>query len=876
MNDVIKITRVKATDDFNFVYQQAAATGASRISSRAPTPPVGPKVVEPPEDEEDEGVGEEGDQDEEYRRQAEEKRTPPGIKTTAFEFVTQHLNHHVITRPQFIVVQEFVLFLTNEFQKQEWDEDKFDTVQDKKLEKIQFCAFQEEEEAARRLWEAEQHQHREEEEQGGHGEAEGEIGAGENGERVDRWEREEDEVEGAADEGEEREHEEGMSEHIHNGEVDEDVHNNEGEADVEGREADEKRDAMGEDVGTSQREEDVEVKRLVEEGNMEQLANLVLNGEGHRLIGLTSDDPELQGFLNNVPAYMAKIRAVHEAAQEGRLRDLQAALDRRKFAVARDGSNAMGTTPLHVATLFGHTAIVRYLASRFPETLQSRDSSDRTPLHYAATMADNGHYYNLLLNLGADPSLKDNLDNTAEYYLKNTGILTHQDLLDEYGSSAQTAEDMLEDKVPNDTFSARRDVDDPEVLETLERCYELIREETSSNGQVMSGTLLQRYLKRPVFEKLRLRLTRMDNNLLDVIWPGAKEIPEDNDDDIDEELEELIQRNGGVIAPDYESYTVFAELLLPLIKDLHGMLVSYDLHPQPKSMFYLPDDDDDENDDEEIRKKKGLIGKINVDPSGKYAKSGRIECCRNLAEYQFPSSLSYANLEALERDLVSALEACEATEIKDTDDDEDEEENKSYYSMAEVLEENSEIRDKLEASNLLILLTDDHENEENLLHGQHWPHGRGVFISKDGNIAIWINVQEHLRVLSSTPQDKPASLGEAYDRLAHLMMDLETMFEFKTDPLLGYLTACPSVLGNTLHIYLSVHLPKLGKEEDKLQRLCSVRGLNIKKKSDGEDMFNLWNQQSLSITEHQTIKDFSTAASNVIQLEGNSSKTQNK
>jgi ankyrin repeat protein len=100
---------------------------------------------------------------------------------------------------------------------------------------------------------------------------------------------------------------------------------------------------------------------------------------------------------------------VHEAAREGRLRDLQAALDRRKFAIARDGSNSMGTTPLHVATLFGHTAIVRYLGGRFPETLQARDSNDRTPLHYAATIADNGHYYNLLLHLGADPALKDNV-----------------------------------------------------------------------------------------------------------------------------------------------------------------------------------------------------------------------------------------------------------------------------------------------------------------------------------------------------------------------------------------------------------------------------------------------------------------------------------
>jgi protein-arginine kinase len=196
--------------------------------------------------------------------------------------------------------------------------------------------------------------------------------------------------------------------------------------------------------------------------------------------------------------------------------------------------------------------------------------------------------------------------------------------------------------------------------------------------------------------------------------------------------------------------------------------------------------------------------------------------------------------------------------------------------MAEVLEENSEIKDKLETSNLMVLLTDEHENEENLLHGQHWPHGRGVFITEDGNMAIWINVQEHLHIVSSTPKDNPSSVGEAYDRLAHMIMDLETMFEFKTDPLLGYLTACPSVLGNTLHIYLTAVLPKLGQEEDKLQHLCSVRGLNIKKKSEGEDIFNIWNQQSLSITEHQTLKDFSIAASNIMQLESNHSKKSKK
>jgi hypothetical protein len=53
---------------------------------------------------------------------------------------------------------------------------------------------------------------------------------------------------------------------------------------------------------------DPEVDSFLEEGNMEQLATLVLNGEGRRLIGRQSGNPELQAFIDNVPSYMVRRR----------------------------------------------------------------------------------------------------------------------------------------------------------------------------------------------------------------------------------------------------------------------------------------------------------------------------------------------------------------------------------------------------------------------------------------------------------------------------------------------------------------------------------------------------------------------------------------
>jgi len=120
-------------------------------------------------------------------------------------------------------------------------------------------------------------------------EAAGKDEGEENGEAIDRWERQDDEMEAAGEEGDE---DAGMGER------------EDEEEEKKGRSSEERGNVIGEDINMAPAEEDEEVKRLIEEGNMEQLANLVLNGEGHRLMGQTSDDPELQGFLNNVPAYV--------------------------------------------------------------------------------------------------------------------------------------------------------------------------------------------------------------------------------------------------------------------------------------------------------------------------------------------------------------------------------------------------------------------------------------------------------------------------------------------------------------------------------------------------------------------------------------------
>ncbi|XP_075237605.1 uncharacterized protein LOC142333898 [Lycorma delicatula] len=181
--------------------------------------------------------------------------------------------------------------------------------------------------------------------------------------------------------------------------------------------------------GNQEIETDSEVREIVDSGDLEGMADLVLSGHGDKLLSCRSRLPDVQMFIDNVPTYMAKIKAVHAYTREGNLRGVQTALDRRKFAVSRERG---GLTPLHEATLYGRAAVLRYLAARFPETLHARDHHGRTALHYAATLPDNAHFYNVLLTLGADKDMPDVYSKTPEYYLKNPGELTHSQLLDEF------------------------------------------------------------------------------------------------------------------------------------------------------------------------------------------------------------------------------------------------------------------------------------------------------------------------------------------------------------------------------------------------------------------------------------------------------------
>ncbi|XP_068633524.1 uncharacterized protein [Battus philenor] len=604
---------------------------------------------------------------------------------------------------------------------------------------------------------------------------------------------------------------------------------------------------------------DPEVTNLINSANMEMLATLVLNGEGSRLIGRHSQNIELQSFLDNVPTYMQKINRVHIAAKEGNIRDLQTALDRRKFAIARDPISPNGATPLHVATVFGKTNIIKYLGGRFPETLSAVDFEGRTALHYAAVIPDNGHYYYLMQQLGANAKDLDDNGRSAEDYLKNPNLLPYEQLLNDYGISDDVAQKMLSDKVPEDQASSRRNLDTPEALDIIERCYRLLASAKPSRTPLSASSnkstppfVLGRFLKRSIFELIRFRITKLDHDLFDVVWPAVKKLP--NNKNVIQTVEEDFP--GGVAAPDYYVYEVFHEFLIPLIKDLHNINITMDLPIHPSSDF----------NSEESSSAFKPFDELNIDPSEEFVLSGTIECTRNLLNFELPINLKVGQLEKVERILTILLMNEKFSNLFQSLK-ESAEKGGTYYTLNEVLEKPSEISATLASNGLLVPLCDREEIDDcTRLHGKHWPYGRGVFVNDDKTIAIWINVHDHVRVLICTPSDCPGEIGVAYNKMSIIMSYLHDRLDFVWDRKLGHLSSRPTFLGAGIRFSLLVNFPELSKDTDNIKHLCAVRGLQYRETFNSE-IARISNYQCLSITESVCFNDFATAISNLLHLE---------
>jgi arginine kinase len=370
---------------------------------------------------------------------------------------------------------------------------------------------------------------------------------------------------------------------------------------------------------------------------------------------------------------------------------------------------------------------------------------------------------------------------------------------------------------------------------------------------------LTKFLKRPIFEKIKHRQTRLDHNLFDVIWPAMKKVSKERR--IDEDL------NAGVIAPDFDVFVVFQEFFVPLIKDMHSLSPKENFKEHPKLQFFPPyivdsDEPSDEQAPIEINRPQDVHW--NMDVHGKWVVGGVVECSRNLEDFELPVNLTIGKLEQSERVITGKLLSLEFSAAIGEDG------LGQYYTMNEVLENPSEIRTVLATNGLLIPLLDHLDGQqlpESLaINGHFYPYGRGVYVSPSRELVAWINVQEHLRVLCCTPIAAIADIGLAYSKVGRAMIHLEANLAFRHSYFLGYLSSRPSFLGTALRLTLTLELPHLVKDHENLRQLCMIRGLHMKTRPNF-DSVRVSNTQCMSLTEWKLMQEFCGAVFNILQLE---------
>ena len=96
-----------------------------------------------------------------------------------------------------------------------------------------------------------------------------------------------------------------------------------------------------------------------------------------------------------------------------------------------------------------------------------------------------------------------------------------------------------------------------------------------------------------------------------------------------------------------------------------------------------------------------------------------------------------------------------------------------------------------------------------------WPDARGIWHNKNKNFLIWINEEDHTRVIS---MEKGGNMKRVFERFCRGLQEVEKHIQnnghgFMWNQHLGYILTCPSNLGTGLRAGVHVRLPKLSQDK---------------------------------------------------------------
>ncbi|VDM52064.1 unnamed protein product [Angiostrongylus costaricensis] len=337
-------------------------------------------------------------------------------------------------------------------------------------------------------------------------------------------------------------------------------------------------------------------------------------------------------------------------------------------------------------------------------------------------------------------------------------------------------------------------------------------------------SLLKKHLTKAVVDKLKTKKTRLGATLLDVIQSGV----------------ENLDSGVGLYAPDAESYTVFADLFNPVIEEYHNGFKATDNQP--------PMDLGEKNATDvyiSVNLSPSVYNIVfqlaeltDLDPENKFIVSTRIRCGRSLVGYPFNPCLTELNYKNMEKKMQDILNGITDEELKG-----------KYYALTGMDEETKKT-----------LIAD---------HFFFWPTGRGIFHNEKKTFLVWINEEDHLRIISMQPG---GDVGAVLGRLIKGLNYISSKAPFARHPRLGWLTFCPTNLGTTVRASVHIKLPKISAKPE-FQQICSdmklqvIRGIHGEHSESAEGIYDVSNKQRLGLTEYMAVRQMYDGVKKLIELE---------
>ncbi|CBY18300.1 unnamed protein product [Oikopleura dioica] len=338
-----------------------------------------------------------------------------------------------------------------------------------------------------------------------------------------------------------------------------------------------------------------------------------------------------------------------------------------------------------------------------------------------------------------------------------------------------------------------------------------------------------------IYEELKNKTTKLGVNIGHCIKTG-----------IDNKGHPMI-KTCGLVAGDEESFELFKPIFDPVISARHNGYAADAKHPTDLDVDKISD--------------------TKIDPTGKYVLTSRCRTGRSLRGFRLPPCCSFDERREIERLVVKGLKKLEGDLAGD------------YFPLAGSRSfgekpngMSSEKEEYLrERGNLF------QEPDSTLLLssgcGRHWPDARGIFHNNDENVFVWINEEDHTRLISMEKGDNVKEIITRFAKITSALKDVlkEEGVEFMHSEHLGWILTCPSNLGTGLRAGSMAKVPLFSARKD-FKDVCKKMGLQVRgtKGVDSASSGGTWdisNADRLGKSEVQLVNIFIEGVAQIIRWE---------